>query len=666
MFESKINRGKVNGYAPLDGDGKVPLDKLPPIQSTIDTGSFATTDSNQFNGNQSISGSLTTAEFIQTSIIQGTGSLFLQPDLSDNRHFEIYNTNPNDTHIKANGGLSYFGDDTNYLKIDDSAGDVTIAAFSDIILTTDDGGVYIGSYGSGNGVVTNGYLNTIIGDTDIINGGTGNSITDAIGRISVIDSSSLATTSSLQELVNRVATTGSNQFNGNQSISGSLLVSVSTGIPSGVSNWDGQGGWNQGSYTNVTASGGTGTGLTVDVAAAGGGYININAISINTPGSGYTNGDVVTINNENNLPGQFTVEVSEINTLQIDNNGNLILDIDNAPTNLIGSAGDTKGTLKIDHNSIYFATQSYVQTTFYVNGYADGTHVIVPNVAGVPNIQSNGWTITINGDSYDITGAYPPNGGDNFWYLEYNNLNTTIYTGTQLMTLVNEDYDRHEIWGKIDFGFEKNKFVQNALTSSIVKRVSIPTSLTGSVGDKSGTIAFDSGAIYFANDSYYGVGPFTTFLYSNVESSPNFPITKGNYPKPKIGWTLSAAGGFVTATVTNVVEYNDYWLVYTNGGNSSIGAPATITLTANGLFDNIWIKNDFGFERGKFATTGSNQFNGNQTIAGSLNVSGSNSTIILPNHTSAPSLPVSGALYFNTIDFHFYGWNGGQWKQLDN
>jgi hypothetical protein len=211
MFESKINRGRANGYAPLDGSGKVPLDKLPPIQSTINTGSFATTGSNTFTGEQTI------------STIQGTGSLYLKPDLEDSRYFEIYNTNPNDTHIKANGGLSYFGDDTNYLKIDDSAGDVTIAAFSDIILTSDDGGVYIGSYGSGNGVVTNGYLNTIIGDTDIINGSTGNSITDVIGRISVIDSSSLATT-------------GSNVFRGNQSISGSVNISSSLVVSSTIIN----------------------------------------------------------------------------------------------------------------------------------------------------------------------------------------------------------------------------------------------------------------------------------------------------------------------------------------------------------------------------------------------------------------------------------------------
>jgi hypothetical protein len=47
----------------------------------------------------------------------------------------------------------------------------------------------------------------------------------------------------------------------------------------------------------------------VDVAAGGGGYINIGAISINNPGSGYTNGDVITIDNENNIPGTFTVVV---------------------------------------------------------------------------------------------------------------------------------------------------------------------------------------------------------------------------------------------------------------------------------------------------------------------------------------------------------------------
>lgn len=42
------------------------------------------------------------------------------------------------------------------------------------------------------------------------------------------------------------------------------------------------------------------------------------------------------------------------------------------------------------------------------------------------------------------------------------------------------------------------------------------------------------------------------------------------------------------------------------------------------------------------------------------------SSFVVPNFNGAPSSPTSGTLYFNTTDFHFYGWNGNQWKQLDN
>ena len=62
----------------------------------------------------------------------------------------------------------------------------------------------------------------------------------------------------------------------------------------------------------------------------------------------------------------------------------------------------------------------------------------------------------------------------------------------------------------------------------------------------------------------------------------------------------------------------------------------------------------------------SKQLSGSYQITGSLSLSGSDSVLVLPNHSTAPSSPVSGTLYFNTTDFHFYGWNGAQWKQLDN
>lgn len=92
--------------------------------------------------------------------------------------------------------------------------------------------------------------------------------------------------------------------------SGNLALQVSSGIPNSVSNWQGGGGWNQGAYNNLATTGGTGTGLTVNVAAGGSGYISIEQITINDPGTGYTNGDVITINNENDIPGTFVIGVS--------------------------------------------------------------------------------------------------------------------------------------------------------------------------------------------------------------------------------------------------------------------------------------------------------------------------------------------------------------------
>ncbi len=59
---------------------------------------------------------------------------------------------------------------------------------------------------------------------------------------------------------------------------------------------------------------------------------------------------------------------------------------------------------------------------------------------------------------------------------------------------------------------------------------------------------------------------------------------------------------------------------------------------------------------------------GRDGTSGTSGVSGTsgNSFIgVVPNYTSSPT-PESGSIYFNTTDSHFYGWNGEQWKQLDN
>jgi hypothetical protein len=76
------------------------------------TGSFATTGSNTFVGEQIISSSL-----IVTNAIKGTGSIFLQPDKNDARTLEIYNTSATDTHITASGGELFLGNDETYVLV---------------------------------------------------------------------------------------------------------------------------------------------------------------------------------------------------------------------------------------------------------------------------------------------------------------------------------------------------------------------------------------------------------------------------------------------------------------------------------------------------------------------------------------------------------------------
>jgi len=82
------------------------------------------------NSNLNLSGAL------EVTNIQGTGSLYLKGDKNDSRYFEIYNTAAIDTHIKSNGGLSFFGDDTNYLKIDDSLQTATIVGVNGVIVSS--------------------------------------------------------------------------------------------------------------------------------------------------------------------------------------------------------------------------------------------------------------------------------------------------------------------------------------------------------------------------------------------------------------------------------------------------------------------------------------------------------------------------------------------------
>ena len=185
----------------------------------IPTGSFATTGSNTFIGEQIISSSL-----IVTNEIKGIGNIFLQPDVNDARYFQIYNTaapSGNDIHFKGNTDFNYFGDDTNYLKIDDSAQTITITGVN---------GVFVSSSLN----VTDSINGTINATNGVISGSS--QLTSSYDARYALSSSFSSISSSFNSRFNGLVTTGSNTFSGSQIFSGSMVVTSGQIIASAITN----------------------------------------------------------------------------------------------------------------------------------------------------------------------------------------------------------------------------------------------------------------------------------------------------------------------------------------------------------------------------------------------------------------------------------------------
>jgi uncharacterized delta-60 repeat protein len=123
IIVGNVTASEFSGSFVGDGSGLTGL-------STINTGSFATTGSNTFKGEQIISSSL-----LVTDIIKGTGSIRLQPDINEDRGIEIYNTSATDVHIKSTSGLTFLGDDSNYVLIDSYTEKVSIAGPNGVVVS---------------------------------------------------------------------------------------------------------------------------------------------------------------------------------------------------------------------------------------------------------------------------------------------------------------------------------------------------------------------------------------------------------------------------------------------------------------------------------------------------------------------------------------------------
>ena len=121
--------GSANVVGPVDIKGDTKL-----------TGSLDVSGSANVVGPVDIKGDTKMTGSLNVTNIKGTGSLYLQPNQADSRLFEIYNTAApsgyTDIHFVGNADFNFFGDDTNFLKIDDSAQTVTIVGVNGVFVSS--------------------------------------------------------------------------------------------------------------------------------------------------------------------------------------------------------------------------------------------------------------------------------------------------------------------------------------------------------------------------------------------------------------------------------------------------------------------------------------------------------------------------------------------------
>jgi hypothetical protein len=125
-----------------------------------------------------------------------------------------------------------------------------------------------------------------------------------------------------------------------------------------------------------------------------------------------------------------------------------------------------------------------------------------------------------------------------------------------------------------------------ATVANLVITGSAPSSLIGTAGDVAGMIRVDSNYIYYCTTTFT---PSTYTVGWGGATSGTIFLTKGSYPQPQTGWTVSGISGYGgTLTITGVSDGGSSWQCTATPtlGSASGG---TVTLT-NPNPPTIWTK----------------------------------------------------------------------------
>lgn len=138
-----------------------------------------------------------------------------------------------------------------------------------------------------------------------------------------------------------------------------FTIKTPNGIPASITAITGSSGsWETNPMSDLATTGGTGTGLRVNVTQEGG-YAG--TITIQTAGTGYTNGDTITVTSGSSN-ATFTIIVVP-NRWTFSKNGRTTFPNGTVPEHSYGAAGDLEGMVVFTDPYIYYCKQDYVDNS---------------------------------------------------------------------------------------------------------------------------------------------------------------------------------------------------------------------------------------------------------------------------------------------------------------
>ena len=678
--------------------------------SSIDTGSFATTGSNTFIGSQIIEGNLSfpSNSFVSTdnvsgalyisslnqgtlyinadggegnvnvghngwtgklnvtgslgvTNIQGTGSLFLQPNQSDARLVEIYNTSPTDTHITASGGQIFLGDDQTYVKVDNygSVERIDVVAGNELVVSSSITNLTGSLHQSGTfypGVIdwvnspivqnTGSYILTV-NTQGITEYDTYANVAIALGQFSSSGTSGTSGTDGSSGTSGQDGSSGTSGTSGGTGSSGTSGTSGGTGSSgtSGTSGSNGSSGTSGASPFSLT---GSIYNATTDLGVTGSVFVdgNLYNLSLNTtvqPSTYLTSSQAGQVNiikgwSENpNAGGAGASQANYTGSLRITGSNNTV-SLPQLRATGNGGGADQQGyisgsdnTIASNGSGIYLNTGSllFPKTT---NNYVGATSFISMNFTtsslsgGHPIIQNNtlyagGLTINSNSGSVQAVAGNLVNGG-------------SITSTQNFVTNTRPSISTNIVGGAVTL---------NHISSSITYTTNInnaPVTINNAVSS-----SITNNNVSFGNNTFLGAQGVSFFISGSQSSN----LTR-NFNSNLIGGNnIVVSSSFVSSSNSNLnstLIYGNNLAVSSSHTAGSFGGSAffdRFNMTGSNLEDTQQVvfavgtgtnaglrKTAFLIDSGSFVrVSGSLSVQGTETITGSLVVSGSLNAVIV-------------------------------------